>query len=120
MGRKIESPVEKFAGHVVIADPMTMPQVLAFEDALIKAGAFYEEENGMRILKRDAMWGAPDSVYMSGVFPCVEEWKLKNVPENPDKDNFYFSPRPASHTLVQWLVNEILKVYWGEVEVPNE
>jgi hypothetical protein len=30
------------------------------------------------------------------------------------------SPRKASHELIKWLFGEILKVYNGELDIPNE
>jgi len=123
MGKKIESPVERFSGHVIIADPMTMPQVLAIEESLIKSNVFFDDKKdkeGRRFLKRNAMTGMLDSEAIRGIMPCVEEWHLGNIPENVSAENFPFTPRPASHELIQWLLDEILKIYLGEIEVPNE
>jgi len=120
MGKKIESPVEKFSGYVIISDPMTMPQVLAIEEALITSNAFFDDKKGNRILKPDVLWSAPDKEYLKGAILCVEEWHLGNMPESITSDTFPFTPRAASRQLIHWLFDEVLKVYAGEIEVPNE
>jgi hypothetical protein len=59
---------------------------------------------------------AIDGAKLPAVQACVEKWELENF--NPDP--FPFSPRGDSHHLVDWIFQEILKIYIGDLEIPNE
>ena len=124
MPKVIESPVKKFPGTVTLFDPLTMPQVVKIDECLLSRRQYFEETeiDGARgyVLKDDAFWSHPDTIALDAILVCVEEWNLKNLPDDLTAENFPGSPRPASRALINWLVIEILAVYQGETEVPNE
>jgi len=124
MPKVIQSTIEHFPGTVTLSDPLTMPQVLAIDEGLLSRRQYFEEKeiDGKRgyVLKAGSFWSQPDSVSLEVIMKCVDEWGLKNVPENVTAETFPGSPRTASKDLIDWLLNEILEVYQGEVEVPNE
>ena len=124
MPKIVISPVDRFPGTVTLSDPLTMPQVVAIDECLLSRKKYFEEKDieGQRgyVLKTDTFWSKPDSVALDAIFTCVEEWALKNIPEKVTAENFPGSPRAASKALIDWLINEILAVYSGEAEIPNE
>lgn len=108
-----QSPVAKFPGTVVLPEYLTMPQVLAFETALGKLTADLPED-GQRV------WlSIGDRQMLSAVLPVVTEWRITGVPESPTAETFPFTPRKASHDLIQWLFNLIRDIWIGEDQIPN-
>ena len=124
MPKVIKSPVEKFPGTVTLSEPLTMPQVVIIDDCLLTRREFFEEKeiDGKRgyVLKAGAFWSQPDSVALEAIVQCVDDWNLKGMPEDVTAETFPGSPRAASRQLVDWLITEILEVYQGEAEIPNE
>ncbi len=111
MSKVITSPVKKWAGTVTIADPLTIPQAEQIENAL---GIDEAQEEGKRV------WlTVNDKKMLPAIFACVEAWNLQGL-EGVTIDTFPASPRSTSHKLIDWLFREILHVYFGEAEVPNE
>ena len=109
MSKIITSPVKRFPGTVVLADPLTFPQANAFEDALV---AVRELGDGISLTKQMYAW-------LPGILPCVEEWHLNSgFPERPALDNFPRTPGDPIARLVFWLVGEITALYKEADEVP--
>lgn len=108
MSKTILSPVAKWKGSVVISDPLTFPQSIAFEDALAKAKAIGPE-------------GAKAEYYaalLPGIFACVEKWELEGL-KQVTVETFPSTPRMSSARLVVWLTNEINELYSEGEEIPN-
>lgn len=61
-----------------------------------------------------------DKPKMPVIFTCVEKWNLANFPEDVNDQTFPHSPTGTRHKLVDWLYEEINKVYLEESEIPNE
>ena len=128
MSKIIESEVKKFTGKVHLYDPMTMPMVLALEEALIESGEFFDEtvtkgkegDVTVRTLKTGIMWGKADANYLKPLLLCVEKWELENFPKDVTADTFPFTPRVAIRTLIDFVMAEIMQIYIGEIEIPNE
>jgi len=100
----------KWAGTVEIADPLTIPQVQLIEAALTPPAA---GEDGK-------LWtSALDVGKLPAIFACVTSWNLSGL-ENVTLETFPATPRKASHALVDFIFAELIKIYSGEVEVPNE
>jgi Uma2 family endonuclease len=57
-----------------------------------------------------------DAEKLPAVLACVEKWELENF--NPEP--FPASPRGASHKLIDFIFSELVTIYMGEKEVPNE
>lgn len=111
MSKVITSPVKKWAGTVTLADPLTLPQAEAIESCL------HEKTDGEGDIK---FFTIDDKVHLAAVLLCVEKWELSDIPKNVTLETFPFTPRPASHQLIEWLWMELFKIYLGDAEVPNE
>lgn len=124
MSKKLECPVKHFEGFVIFCEPLTMPQVMAIDKGVVLRGEFFEEKEveGQRgyYLKPDTAWSSPDNEALKAILECVEEWNLKNVPENVTAETFPGSPRKASKDLISWLWGEVLNIYKGETDIPND
>lgn len=145
MSKTITSPLQRWAGEVIIADPLTLPQAELIENGfekdepeeLINArNKYFESVNNkgetsqetmslkldlLLLLEKNRQYHTvADKRQFPAIFACVEKWNLSNFPANPSPENFPMSPRGDSHKLIAWLFSEIRKVYFGEAEVPNE
>jgi hypothetical protein len=145
MSKVIISPIARWAGTVTIADPLTLPQAELIQDGferdepveLIKArkdyfdcakelGQEHEQTVKLRLAllelaeRTRPFHTVADKRQLPAIFACVEKWELANMPEKLTIDNFPASPRGDSHRLIEWLFEEICKVFNGEKEIPNE
>jgi len=125
MPKVIQSPVTQFPGTVTLYDPLTMPQVVIIDECLLNRRQYFEEvdiDGGERgyVLKGDTFPSAPDTVGVGAIVECVQEFALKNFPDKVTAETFPGSPRGPSRELISWLILEIIKVYNGETEIPNE
>jgi len=107
MSKIITSPVPKFAGTVTLSDPLTYPQVIAYERAV----AAVRESATTLAEMHQAM--------LPGLFACVEAWNLAGLPDPVTPENFPATPRVASTKLVSWLVSEVAGLYGESEEIPN-
>jgi hypothetical protein len=96
---------------VTIADPLTIPQAQAVEVGMTKPEMDADGKVFLTVL---------DGYQLPSIIACVEKWELDNIPVNVTADNFPASPRKDTHKLINWLYSEIQKVYFGELEIPNE
>jgi hypothetical protein len=124
MSKTVKCPVKHFKGTVSLCEPLTMPQVIAIDKSVVLRGEYFEErgEGDKRgyYLKPDTAWSSPDNEALKAILECVDEWHLDNVPEDVTLATFPGSPRQASKDLISWLWGEVLDVYKGDVEIPNE
>lgn len=111
MSKVLNSPIERWSGSVTIADPLTIPQVRLIEEGLEVPKS---NEDG-KFLSSEL-----DVKQLPAIFACVEKWELANMPKDLTADNFPASPRKDSHKLIDFIFREIVKVYVGELEIPNE
>jgi len=110
MSKVITSNVKRWPGTVTLSDPLTFPQVIAFQDAIDAAS---ELGSSVTVSKYN-------QALLPGILECVEAWDLGNFPDPVGEDNFPATPRTASASLIGWLVTEIV-VLFGESEPdPNE
>jgi hypothetical protein len=109
MSKVITSPVKKWPGSVTLADPLTLPQATAFEDALDIARA---EEN--KDLTRAKIAG----MLLPGICACVEKWDLEGL-EIITPENYPASPKLSSALLLSWLMGEITSLFKEADEIPN-
>lgn len=124
--------IKGFEGHVLFCDPLNMEQVFAIEEAQeqannIEPSAFLTKINEVNGVKDDegnaikAHWTSrADRAFLPSVLLCVKEWHLKNVPESVTLESFPMTPRGEAHALVEWLWTELLVIYQGETDIPNE
>ena len=111
MSKVIVSPVKRFAGRVVLSDPLTMPQVMAFEDAMSEAREMNEAEGVLTSRRLH--------VILSGVIQCVEKWEVDGIPETVTPDTFPGTPKMPVARFIAWLVDELTTIYNEADEVPN-
>ena len=107
MSKQITSPLTRWAGTVTISDPLTIPQAHLIEAGLKQPEAQEEGRIWLSVI---------DEMKLPAILGCVEKWELENFTHDP----FPASPRSDSHKLVDWIYGELLKVYFGEAEIPNE
>jgi hypothetical protein len=110
MSKVIQSPIKRWAGSVIIADPLTIPQAQLIEAAMKMPEATDGERVWLSVI---------DVMQLPAIIGCVEKWELENLPDKVTADNFPASPRKDSHLLIEWLFGEIRQVYFGELEIPN-
>lgn len=132
MSKLRECKVKGFEGHVIFHDPLNMEQVFAIEEAQdaateLEPSKFLTKINEMRGVKDDAgeavkiSWSSKaDKLFMPAIILCVKEWHIDNMPEEVSIDTFPMTPRSVASELVNWLWTEVIKIYQGEVAVPNE
>ena len=116
MGKRIESPIKRFAGAVELKDPLPYPLALKYEEAVRQ---MVEVRDG-----REAkdMTGAEVARMYAPIIPVlvesVEIWDLQNFPEHPSAETFPGTPRVAVLYLLGWLINAVTEIYNGD-SVPN-
>ena len=110
MSRTITSPVKRFSGTVELADPLTFPQVFAFQDSLDAVKAAEEEGDTYRV----------NYAALPGIIACVEAWHLEGMPERVTIESFPATPPIAAARLIAWLYGEITKGFQDAETVPNE
>jgi hypothetical protein len=99
MPKVITSPVARYPGAVVLHDPLTFPQYMAWEDA-VSAGAALTTTSYTHY----------SAALLPGVCACVEDWQIKGLPEPVTPETFPATPRKASDALLSWLVTEITQL----------
>lgn len=147
MSKKIEVDIIGFEGSVLIADPLNLSQAQAIELAMIpdsipdelieaKNKYLYNFENLGKdhldtlqskkeyeaISEKNRIWfSVKDEKRLPAVIACVEKWEIPTIPEDRRTEStFPSSPRGPSHKLIEFLFNEIFKIYVGELKIPNE
>ena len=109
MSKVITSPVKRFSGTVTLADPLTFPQSIAFEDAI----------ESVRTLGDTATMSKIRYAFLPGVLACVESWDLNGgFPKPPALDNFPSTPKAPVGELIEWLIAEISALYRESEDVP--
>lgn len=111
MGKSITCPVKRWPGTIVIAHPMTLPQVALFQRIMVDA---QNVEDGTLI-----------SEWCSGAWPkmrpLIEDWEIKKLPF-PDDDKFPGHPIKAVDEFFIWLYGELIKSFneAENTEVPKD
>lgn len=117
MSKVITSHLEYFKGSVTLADPLTLAQA-----RLIEAGMRPPEDDEYFVnSKGDKVYyyTVDDEKQLPALFACVEKWEIENLPNPLTLENFPASPRKRTHYLIEWVFNEIKKIYIGELQIPN-
>ena len=104
MSKIILSPVKRWPGSVIISDPLTFPQLLAFRESLEKASQ-----------EGDGDWLASNYAVLPGVLACVEEVHLQGFPEGIMAETWPATPPVSAARLIAWLIDEI-NVLMAEAE----
>ena len=110
MSKKIHSPVEEFPGHLVVAEPLSLPQVIDIQHAIRDAeGAREGNEN----LSTEEYY----ATLLPAFTQCVEEWGLDGWDKFPVWPG---TPTKASAELAAWLINSIMELFKAANPDPNE
>lgn len=113
--RIIESPVEHFKGTVQLSDPLTFPQVIAFQDGIRDTVKLISEDG-----KENIALAKLHYALLPGILLCIEKWQLENIPKKLTAENFPATPRVATGELIDWLREEITSLVIEAESVPNE
>ena len=108
MDKIVKSPVKKWPGTITITNPLSFPQVIAIEDAIQQARELGE---GISI-------GKYHSVLLDAFLDCVSDWNLEGL-ENPPVP-FPATPRLESTKLTAFIIDEVMKLFNDELEIPEE
>lgn len=111
---KIDSPVKRFPGHVILPDFLNVRQVRTFEDA------YFGDPNEAAEEGKKVYISVSDEKMLPVILEIVNEWHLEGVPEKPSVDTIPMTPAKDGHALVMWLSGELYKMYVGETDIPNE
>lgn len=106
MSKIITSPVKHFPGRVTLADPLTFPQVITWEQALGAARA-----DGHSVMSANA-------ALLPGVLACVEKWDIAGLDNPPQADTFPATPLKPVAEFIAWLVVEISHLFDEADDVP--
>ncbi len=90
---------------MTLADPMTLPQALAWEKAIRIVQARTDEATITDV----------NYAMLPAICDCVEQWELEGL-KNITPDTFPATPRGKSIELIAWLTSEITRIYTGEEE----
>lgn len=113
--KTIESTVKRFPGSVVLPDYLNVIQVRAIEDSFLTADQIEKlEANKTYFVSTDIERKLP------ALLACVRKWSVTGVPEDPTIETFPSTPIKASSDLIDQIYKELLLLYRGEAEVPNE
>ena len=98
---------------MVLHDPLTYPQVIAYQDAISDVVKLMEDGKEPTLQRLNF-------ALLPGIFACVEKWNLENIPENLTIESFPATPMQAAGELIDWLREEVLLLITQATEVPNE
>lgn len=113
MSKIITSPVKRYAGTITISDPLTLPQVVAIQDALRAAEELKKADPGATQAKYNL-------ALLPGFLTCVEKIDIAGL-ENVSAATWPGSPYQSSARLIAWLIDEIMGLFLeAEEPVPNE
>ena len=123
MSKRIDSKIARFPGYVVISDPLTIPQTIAFEDAMAAAQEGARKRGDVITVEEKERINTLSPHYLhdvlAGVVECVEEWHISGFPQNVTADTFPGTPKIATAQLIAWLIGEISGLYSEAEQVPN-
>ena len=105
MGKSIDIQTKRFAGRVILFDPLPYPVLLQYEKA---AHNF------------DRATSDIGETFIPVILECVESWELKNFPAKPTYEIFPGTPRASVNLLLSELLNAITALYKGNEDTdPN-
>jgi len=105
MGKVVKCPVAPWEGNVEFSDPLTLPQALAWE-------------NAVRVSQEAQSRTEVDAALLPGVLACVEACEVEGLTGRLSVDKFPATPRVASAKLIAWLTEQVIEIYTGAT-VPN-
>lgn len=104
----ITSPVKKWPGTVTLCDPLSLPQVLAIQEANAEVMA----------LGDDTVLIKQHNILVPVIMDCVEKWDLEGMDDPPNP--FPATPLSASRDLANWLMTEVGNLFAEDEEKKSE
>lgn len=103
----ITSTIPQLPGTVEMLDTWSFDQVLAFERALAEIRQSSDKRT------------AADKITIAGLLPILHNWQITGIPDSPTVETFPATPRRATAELIALLLDQAVKIYVGEIEIPN-
>lgn len=113
MPKTITSPSKLYSGTVTLPDFLTYPQLSKVMLALHETEKIKAEYGSGSLTDLDT-----HVAWIPAIIACVEAWELAGIPKNPTVDTLPASPRDEMRSLIALLIDEIIKVFKGETELP--
>ena len=113
IGKIINSPNEHFTGTVELYDPLTYPQVVAYQEAIAEVQSLIADNGEVSMMKLRL-------TLLPSILDCVSKWKLANIPKRPTVKTFPATPIIDATLLWEWLQEELNSLLVGVNEVPKE
>ena len=110
MPRLITSPVKRWPGTVTLSDPITLPQYIAWCDAIDDSNRV--KQNGSSSGPRRLL------AAVGGALACVDDWQIEGLPR-PTAETWPMKPRAACIELANWLFGEVARAMDDEETIPN-
>lgn len=104
MPRVVTCPVARWPGEVVLAEPMSWPQFLAWQRAVMNAN---------EVIKAEGLQSEYDAAICLGIAAVVLEWRLSGL-NPPDAHGIPATPRQASNEFISWILREVSAIVVGE------
>lgn len=133
MPKKIDVQIKGFEGSVTFFEPLFLEQVLAIEDAqdaaaeqappsalLTKLNELSGKVDDKGEVIRVTWSSRVDKHFIPAICKSVEKWEIAGLPEKVTPETFPMSPRSRTIELINFLFGELVKIYSGEIDVPNE
>jgi len=127
MSKIINSDIEGFKGRVTFHSPLNLEQVFCFEDAKdssaeLEPSAFLKRLNEVTGEESVSIsWSSrADKFIIPALLKCIEKFECENMAEIMTLENFPLTPRHQTQAFIDFLWNELHKIYLGETEIPNE
>lgn len=117
MGKRYDSPVAKYPGHVIMPDYFDWPQLIAYDDNLYRVAQLNEQlasTEGDRE-KTNIRYQLLD-LQTDGILPMVEEWHIEGLPQPVTR--FPATPITDAIKLAGWIIGLINSIKNGE-EAPD-
>ena len=114
MGKRIESPIKRFAGAVELKDPLPYYLVTKYEAAgqISRAWrAAHPDFDPEKTTLGDI--AALYEPYIPVVIEAVEKWDIVGLPEKPTAETWPGTPRKAAISLLAWLIGQVTELYAG-------
>jgi hypothetical protein len=108
MGKTIKSPVKKWPGTVTLYDPLSLPQVVALEDAFAQ----------VKKLGQKISLSKQHKELLPAIEDCVASWDLEGIKNPPSP--FPATPRKPANQLLNWLIEEVTALFSEDEEKKSE
>ena len=116
MTKTIISPIKRWPGEVTFVDLPTLPNLVAWSDALIEARQWTrpDPDDAASVLITNLVHYR--AALLPGALACVESHTLAGLSPTLTPDNFPGRPRQAVIDLIAWLVEQAAIIFTADDE----